>query len=172
MVFLMGYMGSGKSTLAKAISNVTDIPFYDLDDLIVKDTDISISDFFKKHGEIAFRKKETEVLKALIESNERCVVALGGGTPCYANNLSLIKDSNSVTSVYLKLSLDALVNRLWGNKINRPLISHIESKQELNDFVRKHLFERSFYYNQADVILGCDAKTESELTKEISTELF
>jgi shikimate kinase len=86
MVFLMGYMGSGKSTLAKAISNVTDIPFYDLDDLIVKDTDISISDFFKKHGEIAFRKKETEVLKALIESNERCVVALGGGTPCYANN--------------------------------------------------------------------------------------
>jgi shikimate kinase len=42
----------------------------------------------------------------------------------------------------------------------------------LNDFVRKHLFERSFYYNQADVILSCDAKTKSELTKEISTELF
>ena len=59
----MGYMGSGKSTLGKAISNVTDIPFYDLDHLIVKDTDISISDFFKKHGEqLIHKNKEYEKL--------------------------------------------------------------------------------------------------------------
>ena len=53
----------------------------------------------------------------------------------------------NVKSIYLKANIDVLTNRLYNDK-TRPLISHIKTKEVLRDFIAKHLFESSYFYNQ------------------------
>ena len=73
---------------------------------------------------------------------------------------------------YLKASLPVLTDRLFLEKEQRPLISHLPNKEELTDFIRKHLFERSLVYNQADVTVTVDNKDTSEIVEEIIAKLF
>ena len=75
-------------------------------------------------------------------------------TPCYSNNIELI--NNNSVSIYLKASVDTLVKRLKDAKINRPLISHLKDRNELKDFVSKHLFERNYFYEKAKIKIKTD----------------
>ena len=166
-IFLIGYMGSGKSTVGKLLSEELNYKFYDLDQEIENEYDMAISEIFARKGEIFFRKAERKMLEKLINLNEDAVVSLGGGTPCYGDNMELIKNADSVRSVYLKLNIQTLLERLQREKADRPVISHLETEELLEEFIRKHLFERGFYYNQSDKILDCNDKDPSEITREL-----
>src|SRR3970282_2688224 len=146
-IILLGYMGCGKSTIANRLSKITNIQTVDLDKIIEERTNLSINKIFEQHGEIYFRKLEHEVFVELLNSPENLIIGLGGGTPCYANNHELLKGDN-VVSVYLKASIETLFNRLAHNKSKRPLIAD-KSEGEMKEFIAKHLFDRSYYYNQA-----------------------
>lgn len=169
--FLLGYMGSGKSTIGKLFSEEISTEFIDLDELIEKKENAKISEVFKKKGEIYFRKLEREVLKELLEHDKPAVVSLGGGTPCYGDNMDLIKNTEEVKSIYLKLKVDTLTNRLFSEKNQRPVISHIDDIESLEEFIRKHLFERGFYYNQSDLVINCDSKAPEEIVEELKQKL-
>lgn len=158
--FLIGYMGSGKSTLGSMLAENLDIPFYDLDAYIEKEENQSISDIFKTKGEIYFRNLEHKKLKELLSLKKDMILSLGGGTPCYAGNMNLLQENG--ISIYLQYPLSVLVNRLWESKELRPMIAHLESKELLEDFVRKHLFERAPYYLEATH----NAKLENETIEE------
>lgn len=164
-IVLLGYMGCGKSTIAQNLSKITQIPFLDLDDCIEKRTNLSVSEIFEQHGEIYFRKLEHEMFLELLQSPEQSIIGLGGGTPCYANNHELLKRED-VVSVYLKASIDTLYNRLYHNKSKRPLIAN-KDEAEMREFIAKHLFDRSYYYNQAQHKVIVDAKTVDETVQEI-----
>jgi shikimate kinase len=171
-VVLMGYMGSGKSSVASVLANKLKINTVDLDLYIVKKEGISIPELFKTKGEIYFRKKEREYLKNILEETDAKILSLGGGTPCYGNNLELIKNIPNSVSFYLSVPIETLTERLWLEKNNRPLISHFDTKLELNDFIRKHIFERSFYYNQAQHVIQTKGKSLEEVAVEIQKQLI
>jgi len=164
-IILLGYMGCGKSTIANRLSKITDIPFVDLDKSIEERTNLSINQIFHKHGEIYFRKLEREVLIELLEAPQDLIIGLGGGTPCYANNHELLIGDN-ILSIYLKASVDTLFERLVSNKSKRPIIAG-KTDDELKEFIAKHLFDRSYYYNQAQYKLVIDGKTKDETTQDI-----
>lgn len=166
-IILSGYMGSGKSIVGKVLSQKTGLPFIDLDDQIIKKEGREIPEIFKNSGEIYFRKREGEVLLELLESNEDFILALGGGTPCYGRNLAALKGSEEVKLIYLKTSLQELLKRLYGERAQRPVISHLDTPELLEDFIRKHLFERAYYYNESEYIVSTDAKTTEEVADEI-----
>lgn len=168
----MGYMGSGKSSVASVLANKLKINTVDLDLYIVKKEGISIPELFKTKGEIYFRKKEREYLKNILEETDAKILSLGGGTPCYGNNLELIKNIPNTVSFYLSVPIETLTDRLWLEKNNRPLISHFDTKLELNDFIRKHIFERSFYYNQAQHVIQTKGKSLEEVAVEIQKQLI
>lgn len=168
----MGYMGSGKSTVARFLAEKMEIDYIDLDFFIEKKELLTISELFKTKGEIYFRKKESEYLKELLEVKKNTIISIGGGTPCYDKNLTLIKNASNTVSFYLSPSINTLTERLFNEKMNRPLISHFDSKEALNDFVRKHLFERSFYYNQADYVIQTDGKSVEDVVLEIKKKLL
>ncbi len=172
IVALMGYMGSGKSTIGKNLATILNYNFLDLDDYISDEENYSIPDLFKNKGEIYFRKKETYYLNEILSSKDNIVLALGGGTPCYGNNLDLLLKASSVRLFYLKLSLPHLVERLFQEKDNRPLISHLKTKEDLTEFIGKHLFERTQYYNQAANIVVSDYKSEKDIVEEILMALI
>ena len=164
-IILLGYMGCGKSTIAVALSTSIGIPFVDLDKEIEAKVGLSIDAIFKKHGEIYFRKLEHEVFIDLLNNSKQLIIGLGGGTPCYANNHELLKGTN-VVSVYLKASIDTLFHRLHHNKSKRPLIAD-KNEGEMKEFIAKHLFDRSFYYNQAQFKVVVDDKTIKQTVLDI-----
>lgn len=164
-IILLGYMGCGKSTIANKLSKSIEIPCVDLDQKIEEKTNLSINSIFNKCGEIYFRKLEHEVFVELLNSPDKLIISLGGGTPCYANNHELLKGNNTV-SIYLKASIETLYNRLAFNKSKRPLIAD-KNEGEMKEFIAKHLFDRSFYYNQAQYKVVVDDKTIDQTVSDI-----
>ena len=95
-------MGSGKTTIGKYLSEKSYIPFFDLDTYIETKEKLSITDIFDKKGEIYFRKIEHLYLKEFLQDNDSYVLSLGGGTPCYAGNMDIIKEHTDIHSFYLQ----------------------------------------------------------------------
>ena len=172
MIVLLGYMGSGKSLIGKKLAQILQLPYEDLDSLIEDEAQMNISEIFAQKGEIQFRILESKVLLQAIEKGHNAVLALGGGTPCYAGNMDKLLAAPKVTSIYLKTHLDTLVDRLWPEREGRPMISHLDTQEDLKDFIRKHLFDRSPYYMQAQYKVDTSENTPDEVVKEIVARLF
>lgn len=142
-VFLIGYMASGKSTLGKTLAKALALPFIDLDVEIERTEGTSISEIVDSKGELHFRKIESGVLNELLEQNDTGVFALGGGTPVFYNHMELLNTEGE--TIFLDVPVGELAKRLEGD-IKRPLI---QNKEDITEFVAKHMFERRPYYSQA-----------------------
>ncbi len=164
-IVLIGYMGSGKTAVGKILAHELQIPFMDLDAEIEKQLGCSISQIFSDKGEIYFRKQENIVLQRLLAENENFVLATGGGTPCYGNTLEMLLNNKEITTIYLKVSIQTLEARLFSDKEKRPLLAHIDTTEALNDFIRKHLFERSYFYNQAGLVVENEGSLNQTVSK-------
>ncbi len=170
IIALLGYMGSGKSTVGKALARYLDFQFVDLDDYIEQQGNQSISELFKNKGEIKFRAIERSAVETLCRSSNAMVLALGGGTPCYGDTMTFLVNHPNVFTIYLKTSIQSLHNRLSTEQSKRPLIAHLP-KDQLTEFIAKHVFERSKFYNRAQLIVNTEHKTIDGLISEISEEL-
>ena len=143
-------MGSGKTTLGKRLAKKINKTYFDLDAEIEKREDVTINELFEQHGEDYFRTIERQTLIDLIESNESFVMSLGGGTPCYLDNMEVINRSG--ISIYLKYNSGMLVSRLLNAQTKRPLIKNMD-KEALNKFVVKKLNERELYYSKGSLVV-------------------
>ncbi len=168
-IILLGYMGCGKSTIAEKLSGLLHLPFVDLDKSIEAKSEMSINQIFETFGEVYFRKLEHDVFVELLATSKNQIIGLGGGTPCYANNHELLK-GEGITSIYLKASVETLFNRLSHNKSKRPIVAN-KSEAELQEFIAKHLFDRSYYYNQAEFKVAVDGKSIDETVTDIMSIL-
>jgi shikimate kinase len=164
-IILLGYMGVGKTSLSKKLSKKTGIPCFDLDDIIEKSENSSVAAIFKDRGEVYFRKIEHQLFKDFIENKENFILSLGGGTPCYANN-HLFLQNEDVISIYLKASIGNLSEKLKNNREKRPLIKDL-TEDDLQEYIAKHLFDRSYYYQNSKLSVVVDGKSKKEIVKEI-----
>jgi len=139
--------GSGKSTLGKLLANEIGYPFHDLDDVIVEAEGKAIKEIFEEQGEDYFRQTEAKHLRKVMTQNDQFILACGGGTPCYHDNMQFIKEEGC--SIYLKVSVNTLFARL-DNTIggSRPLVG--KQGKELKEFLIQQLVVRSEFYGKAD----------------------
>jgi len=165
-VIFIGYMGSGKSFVAKNFAAKLGFRCLDLDEMIEKKSGMAIDKIFSAKGEIYFRKLEHELFLEVLNIEENLVISTGGGTPCYYNNHELLNGEH-VTSIYLRASIDTLVARLKTEKQKRPLVANLKDDEE-KEFIAIHLFDRSFYYNQATFKVDVDNKSIETIVTEIS----
>ncbi len=159
-IFLIGFMGSGKSYWGHIWANKNNIPFFDLDTRIEKAAGMKINDIFEKKGEEKFRELESHHLQKF-ENKENYLLACGGGTPCFSNNITWMKTNGKV--FYLKATPELIIDRLKHETIERPVIKDISPK-ELLPFIQKKLFEREPYYLQAHHVLNADELNENSLS--------
>jgi len=151
-IYLIGYMASGKSKLGRLLAEKLGFSFLDLDHLFEQRFRIRVIDFFEKYDESGFRTIEQSLLHETIDC-ENVVIATGGGTPCFFDNMRFIKESG--VSIYLKWELADLIGRLQQAKWKRPLLKAMP----VDDFeanVSLQIEQRKFYYEQADFTV--DAK--------------
>ena len=153
-------MGCGKTSLGKKLAKKVGFEFIDLDKIIEQDEQLSVNDIFNIKGEDYFRNLETEWLSRFI--GEDYIVSLGGGSPCFNDNMKTI---NSIgTSVYLKMNSGLLVDRLIDSKQKRPLIEGFkDDKTKLTLEIDKLLKSREVFYNKANIIFEASNMSSSKL---------
>lgn len=147
-IFLIGFMGSGKTHWGRKLSQKLGIPMFDLDEQVVTREEKSINDIFHDSGEEYFRMIEKETLHIISESHDSLVMATGGGTPCYFNNVEYMNQSG--TTVWINTPMDVLYRRLIAEKEQRPLIREL-GDDKLKLFINKKFADRRIYYEQADI---------------------
>lgn len=155
-IYLWGYMGSGKSTVGKALAQKLDRDFIDLDDDIESQQGRLIREIFKEKGELFFRKLEKDTLEGWLKEKGK-IIATGGGSPIFYENAALMNQHGH--TFYLQLSPKILADRLWGEKNHRPIIAHLEKKDQLIEFIAKHLFERNAFYQKAHHTISIQENT-------------
>jgi shikimate kinase len=158
-VFLIGFMGSGKTTIGKKLANYLKYEFVDLDKLIEERAGMSIADYFATHGEDEFRKLEQDVLQNT-HYPDNVIVATGGGTPTYNDNMEWMNENGKVA--YLSLTPRALASRLENSSTERPLIKNLKG-EELVGFITAKLEEREPFYNQSKSVISASDLTAERL---------
>lgn len=160
-------MGSGKTTLGKKLANKLGYHFIDLDEAIEQHEQKSIVSIFENQGEDFFRTIESKMLDEILTTTSNVVLSVGGGTPCYFNNMELI--NKQATSIYLKYNVGMLFSRLILAKTKRPLIAK-KSDKELKDFIQKTLQEREGFYNQSKIIVEGNNITTETILHQLDSE--
>jgi len=145
-IFLLGFMGAGKTHVGSHLAKRLHLDFWDLDELIEKSEGIPISRIFATKGENYFRKKEADYLRQTLGMGN-CIIATGGGTPCYFGNLDWMNE-NGLT-ILLDTCEDVLHKRLK-ESANRPLVAG-KSDAELSAFIHETLVRRRPFYNGAQI---------------------
>lgn len=159
-ITIIGFMGSGKSTMGKMLASKWKCNFIDLDHTIEKQYQLSIPRIFDLYHETGFRKIEAEILRKVLDTKEACVISLGGGTPCFEENMEVILEKSH--SVYLKVSPKELVKRLSRSHNPRPLVVG-KTQEELLAYVRETLEKREPYYLRAQQVIESDCIRAGDL---------
>lgn len=147
-IILVGMMSSGKTTLGKKLARALNYQFVDLDKLIEKDQGMEISSIFAHRGEAYFREVESSILKETA-TQKGIVLASGGGTPCFFDNMEVIKGMG--ISIFLDVPAADLARRIENHgKDDRPILSGTTS---LVDTLQARITDRLPYYTQADFTL-------------------
>tara|TARA_B100000989_G_scaffold262285_1_gene213709 strand:+ start:936 stop:1505 length:570 start_codon:yes stop_codon:yes gene_type:complete len=144
-IVLVGIMGAGKTTVGKILADRIGVKFIDADQEIERAAGCTITDFFKKYGEVEFRKGEERVISRIL-AGQPCVLATGGGAFMSQATRLLIK--KTATSIWLRVGFEVLEKRLE-KRSGRPLLQTVDPQQTLKELIK----ERYPIYNYADFIV-------------------
>lgn len=152
MIYLIGYMASGKTTFGTALSETTGLPFIDLDQYIEEKQGITIRQIFELHGEAEFRRIEREALRETAGMTD-AIIACGGGTPCYFDNIDFMKEHGTV--IWMQATDECLLRRLAISRDKRPLTAG-KSDDEIRELIASHLSKRLPHYSKAHIVWDGD----------------
>ncbi|MBF0786901.1 MULTISPECIES: shikimate kinase [unclassified Streptococcus] len=158
-ILLLGFMGVGKTTVSQHIKR----PFYDMDTIIEEKIGMSISDFFVKEGEVAFRKLESETLEELLQLEGDLIISTGGGVVIAERNRLLLRQ-NQKHNVLLVASFEVLYDRIkQDHKFQRPLFLN-NSKEEFRGIYERRMV---LYEGLSDLVINTDHRIPEEVARII-----
>jgi|LauGreDrversion4_2_1035121.scaffolds.fasta_scaffold297074_2 shikimate kinase len=147
-IFLIGFMGSGKSTLGKELASKLNCTFIESDAWIEAEENRTIAEIFEQSGEPYFRQLEKNFL-FYTPILEDCIIATGGGMPCYENNMEVMKKLG--TTIFLEVEWDILVERLKKEIEHRPLLLN---SNDFRESIDELLQIRNPFYKMADITVA------------------
>ena len=156
-IVLIGFMGSGKTSVGIRLSYSLKRPLVDTDKWIEQKQKMTVADIFERDGESAFRRLETECLKALIKDADRQIISAGGGLPVKEENRKLLKQLGKV--FYLKVSPETIYERLKTDT-TRPLLQVADPLRQIKALLEER---EGIYESCADVTLEVSESTFDEI---------
>lgn len=163
-IYLIGMPGAGKSTLGKELARRLDREFVDLDDVIEDQMDMSIAGIFSELGEDRFRVAEKRALESVLHQ-DNLVVAVGGGTPCFFDNMD--KMNKHGMTIFLDPGLDVLAERLRKDYKERPKLSQSTS---LTQVLNKTYTEREAHYKKAQHVISLANPSAIDIQKILESK--
>lgn len=163
-------MGAGKTTFGKKLAAKLGVPFTDIDVAVCKRNNVpAVKTLIEQKGFEYFREAENETLKS-INLQKPIVVATGGGTPCYFDNMHYMKQNGIV--VYMDMDEKTIFNRLkQTNLAERPLLSNLDD-DSLRKFISEKLQERLPFYQQAQITFNTLHGNLDDLADELRGNTF
>jgi len=162
-IVLVGLMGAGKSTVGRRLASVLRLPFHDADQEIETAAGCSISDFFERYGEPAFRDGERKVIARLL-AGPRHVLATGGGAFMDPTTRALIKAQG--LSVWLRANIDLLMERVT-KRPTRPLLKNDDPRGTME----RLMAERYPVYAEADITVDSNGGPHDAIVQQILSQL-
>lgn len=144
-VVLVGLMGAGKTCVGRRLAARLGMPFVDADSEIEAAAGCTISEFFARYGEPAFRAGERKVVGRLLDGVPS-VLATGGGAFIDDETRGLIAEK--AISIWLRADLDVLYKRTVGRD-HRPLLKTGDPRTILRGLMEK----RYPVYALADIVV-------------------
>jgi shikimate kinase len=151
-LYLVGLPGSGKTTIGRRLAAHYGLEFRDLDVDIVAQAGRTVPEIFAAEGEVGFRQREADALRAVAaRPGPPLVLATGGGTPCFHDNLGVLHATGF--TLWLDVPLPELVRRLVRGSSTRPLLAataaHESPETALFEQLSRTLAARERFYSQA-----------------------
>lgn len=142
---LVGLRGAGKSSIGAACAKALDVPFVELDELIAREAQMTLSAIFEIHGERYYRALERETLRRLLDDAKPMVVATGGSIVTDPETWGMLR--TRARTVWLRAKPDEHWQRVVAQGDVRPMRGRPRAMNEL----RQLLAVRGPLYEQADV---------------------
>lgn len=164
-IYLIGLPGSGKSTLGRKLAHSLMVPFIDLDAEIEKSEGMTVQEIFEKKREDYFRGVESNHLRKWAAVMHGFVMATGGGTPCFFDNLTTINQSGK--SIFLDVPAREIAQRVSQTQLEkRPLFAkaNFESLKDHVEFMRSN---RIGVYRQAHHTISGNSISPDDLIEVI-----
>src|SRR6056297_2022811 len=171
-IFLCGMMGSGKSTVGRKVAGRLDVPFKDLDDMIVDKAGMPIPRIFEERGEPGFRELERKIL--IRESQYfKGVMALGGGSLQNQHIIDHLKIYGWL--VFLDVPQSVIWKRISGDS-NRPMLASDSRSDKPNTAeestkLQRLLDERLPFYRQAEITIPAGERTPEVIAHKLIKKL-
>lgn len=165
--YLIGFMGSGKSFTGRRLAGELGLPFLDLDEYLEEKTGRTVKRIFEEEGETTFRKMEAAALRET-ERFSSAVIACGGGTPCFGDNMEWM-NAHGLT-IYLETPAELLADRLISETAHRPLLRGLD-RSGLRRYIEEKLAQRAPYYHQASVVVHQAPDRPVDLVRELIDHL-
>ncbi len=162
-IVLVGLMGAGKSTVGRRLGNALKLPFHDADQEIETAAGCSITDFFERYGEPAFREGERRVIARLL-AGPRHVLATGGGAFMDPTTRALIKRLGF--SVWLRADIGLLMERVL-KRPTRPLLKNDDPRATME----RLMAERYPVYAEADLTVDSNGGPHDAIVQRILSHL-
>lgn len=163
-IVLTGFMGSGKSSVGMRLAERMNRKFLDMDKEIEKVCGMTISDLFRRYGELRFRSEEKLMARKLADQSD-LIIATGGGVVLERENIEALRRNGIIIS--LEARPEDIFQRVSRKKGTRPLL---KKNLTINDIVEM-LESRKELYQQADLIIGTSDKNIDEVVDEIIVHL-
>ncbi len=162
-IVLVGLMGAGKSTVGRRLAGSLHLPFFDADQEIETAAGCSITDFFERYGEPAFRDGERRVISRLL-AGPRHVLATGGGAFMDPNTRDVIKQFG--LSIWLRADIELLLTRV-AKRQTRPLLKDGDPRAT----IERLMAERYPVYAGADVTIESNGGPHDTVVQQILARL-
>jgi shikimate kinase len=164
IVFLIGMPACGKTSIGKRLAKNLKFNFIDLDTYLSVKENKPVTTIFSEQGENFFRELETKYLKEISATTTNAIISVGGGTPCYHNNMELMLSMGQV--FYLNTSTETLFQRLKEDT-KRPMFIGL-TNDEIKEKIDLSLKQRAVFYLQAHHIIDTLHKSDASIIGEIS----
>jgi shikimate kinase len=164
-IFMIGMPGSGKTVLGEELSILLELPYFELDEGIERETGMSISEIFSTRGEKYFRTIESKLLRSIPGMTEHFVLSTGGGAPCFFDNMNFMNEEGK--TIFLNVPVKTIFQRLIKNgQKERPLLRDL-SEEELLTYLGEQFDSRINFYEKAGLVLEGDNLSAQKIFKEM-----
>jgi shikimate kinase len=140
VVVLLGMRGVGKTSVGRRAAALLACEFIDIDDVIERQTGLSVADIFRQHGQAEFRAMETRAIEATYAQRSAGlrIVAVGGGAVESPANRTVL--SRSAVRIWLTAPTATLAARIAADPLSasrRPSITGGDALVELDELLAR-----------------------------------